>query len=122
MCLLTGTVATVAGAASGFFGIGGGFLIVPALIFATGMPMINAIGSSCVAVGVFGLATALNYAGSGFGRLGSGGRLHRRRCFRGIVGMLAATRLSKYKTALTKVFAGLIFAVRFYILYRSVGD
>jgi uncharacterized membrane protein YfcA len=32
--------------ASGFFGIGGGFLIVPALVIATGMPMINAIGSS----------------------------------------------------------------------------
>ena len=30
------------GALSGFFGIGGGFLIVPALIFATGMPILNA--------------------------------------------------------------------------------
>src|SRR5512134_350922 len=34
------------GALSGFFGIGGGFLIVPALVLATGMPMLYAIGSS----------------------------------------------------------------------------
>ena len=44
---------------------GGGFLIVPGLILATGMPMINAIGTSLLAVGAFGLATALNCAASG---------------------------------------------------------
>lgn len=61
MCLLTGSVAIVAGGASGFFGIGGGFLIVPGLILATGMRTIDAVGSSLLAVGTFGLATALNY-------------------------------------------------------------
>ena len=41
----------VVGAMSGFFGIdGGGFLIVPGLIGATAMPLINAIGSSLVSV------------------------------------------------------------------------
>lgn len=35
-----------AGGLSGFFGIGGGFLIVPALVAATGMPIIAAVGSS----------------------------------------------------------------------------
>ena len=45
------------GLMSGFFGIGGGFLIVPGLMASTGMPMINAIGSSLVAVTAFGLFT-----------------------------------------------------------------
>jgi uncharacterized protein len=54
-----------AGGLSGFFGIGGGFLIVPALMLATGMPIVNAVGSSLVAVTVFGLTTAGNYAWSG---------------------------------------------------------
>ena len=31
------------GTLSGFFGIGGGFLIVPALMLATGMPIMNAV-------------------------------------------------------------------------------
>jgi hypothetical protein len=44
-------------ALSGLFGIGGGFLIVPGLLFSTGMPMICAIGSSLLAVGAFGLTT-----------------------------------------------------------------
>ncbi len=48
------------GTFSGFFGIGGGFLIVPGLVASTGMPMINAIGSSLVAVTAFGLTTAFN--------------------------------------------------------------
>jgi hypothetical protein len=49
----------------GFFGIGGGFLIVPGLIGATAMPLINAIGSSLVSVTAFGLTTAASYAWSG---------------------------------------------------------
>ena len=56
--LLTGMV-------SGFFGIGGGFLIVPALMLATGMPILNAVSSSLVAVTAFGLTTAASYAWSG---------------------------------------------------------
>jgi uncharacterized membrane protein YfcA len=51
---------------SGFFGIGGGFLIVPGLVASTSMPMINAVGTSLVAVTAFGLTTAANYAFSGY--------------------------------------------------------
>jgi uncharacterized protein len=53
------------GALSGFFGIGGGFLIVPGLMVAARLPMIIAIGSSLVAVTSFGLTTAASYAMSG---------------------------------------------------------
>ncbi|MGB9041208.1 MAG: sulfite exporter TauE/SafE family protein, partial [Pseudolabrys sp.] len=53
------------GLLSGFFGIGGGFLIVPGLIGATAMPLINAIGSSLVSVTAFGLTTAASYAWAG---------------------------------------------------------
>jgi uncharacterized protein len=53
------------GAASGFFGIGGGFLITPALMWATDMPIAMAIGSSLVSVTAFGATTAMSYANSG---------------------------------------------------------
>lgn len=49
MCLIRAIVAIAPGCASGFFGIGDGFLIVPGLMPATGMPMINAVGSSLLA-------------------------------------------------------------------------
>src|SRR5207237_10352787 len=55
----------VTGTMSGFFGIGGGFLIVPVLLLATGMPFLNAVSSSLVAVTAFGLTTAATYAWAG---------------------------------------------------------
>jgi uncharacterized membrane protein YfcA len=54
------------GFCSGFFGIGGGFLIVPGLVASTGMPMVNAIGSSLVIISAFGLTTTASYFISGF--------------------------------------------------------
>ena len=109
------------GALSGFFGIGGGFLIVPALIIATGMPILYAVGSSLVAVTAFGLTTAANYALSGFvdwslaALFISGGVLG------GLLGARSANSLAGRKGALNSVFAVLIFAVAIYMLVRSLG-
>ena len=55
-----GAVGLGAGTLAGFFGIGGGFLIVPGLMFASGMEIIYAIGTSLFAVGAFGLTAAAN--------------------------------------------------------------
>src|SRR5215475_2131568 len=110
-----------AGALSGFFGIGGGFLIVPALIIATGMPILYAVGSSLVAVTAFGLTTAANYAVSGLvdwtlaALFISGGVLG------GLLGAGSAKSLAGRKGALNTVFAALIFAVAIYMLVRSLG-
>jgi uncharacterized membrane protein YfcA len=54
------------GLLAGFFGIGGGFLIVPGLVLATAMPLRTAIGTSLVIVTALGTATAAAYAWSGF--------------------------------------------------------
>jgi hypothetical protein len=109
------------GLLSGFFGIGGGFLIVPGLMLATGMPILNAIGSSLVAVSAFGLTTAANYAWSGLvdWRLASiflaGGVIG------GLAGATLARRLADKRGALNVTFALVIFAVATYMLVRSVG-
>jgi hypothetical protein len=110
----------IAGALSGFFGIGGGFLIVPALMLATGMQALNAIGSSLVSVTAFGLTTAGNYAWSGLvdwplaGLFVAGGLLG------SLLGVRSAKSLSNRKGALTIVFAMLIFVVALYMLVRSL--
>lgn len=106
---------------SGFFGIGGGFLIVPGLIASTGMPILYAIGSSLVAVTAFGLTTALNYALSGYvdwllAAIFIGGGV-----VGGMVGAYAAKHLAARKGALNALFAALIFVVAAYMLYRSAG-
>jgi uncharacterized membrane protein YfcA len=109
------------GLLSGFFGIGGGFLIVPGLILATGMPMINAIGTSLFAVGVFGLATALNYAASGLVDWPVAAEYIAGGVVGGIVGMKSACHLAHQRNTLNRVFAALVFVVAFYIIWRSTG-
>ena len=110
-----------AGGLSGFFGIGGGFLVVPSLMLATGMPILNAVGSSLVAVTAFGLTTAANYAVSGMldwplavlfivGSVGGG-----------ILGARGAKRLAARRGTLNVVFAGMILTVAAYMLVRSAA-
>lgn len=53
------------GFGSGYFGIGGGFMIVPGLIYAAGLGITEAIGTSLMSVGTFGLVTATRYGLSG---------------------------------------------------------
>lgn len=107
------------GAFSGFFGIGGGFLIVPGLVASTGMPMLNAIGSSLVAVTAFGLTTAASYAMSGLidwplAALFVGGGIAG-----SFVGAAVSRTLANKTAALKTVFAVLIFFVAAYMLWQS---
>lgn len=99
------------GAASGFFGIGGGFLIVPGLMFAAGMTMLHASAASLLSVAVFGTATAATYAQAGLvdGRLvallivgGAAGSL---------IGVRAARLLGERQRAARIAFALAIVAV-----------
>lgn len=116
-----GGIGVCIGLLSGFFGIGGGFLIVPGLILATGMPMINAVGTSLLAVGSFGLATALNYAASGLVNWTVAAEFIAGGFAGGWLGMKAACHLAARRNTLNRIFAGLIFAVAFYMVWRSVG-
>jgi len=108
------------GALAGFFGIGGGFLAVPGILAATGMPMIYAVGSSLVSVAVFGATTSFNYMLSGLidWRISAlvlvGGAIG------GFFGGALATKLSGRKQALRQIFAVMIAGVGFYVIYRGV--
>ena len=108
------------GMLAGFFGIGGGFLIVPGLVAATEMSMLSAIGSSLVSVTAFGMTTAASYALSGLidwalvalfvlgGIAGS------------VLGGWAAGRLARQKQMLSRVFACLVGVVGIYVVVRGL--
>jgi len=110
----------VVGALSGFFGIGGGFLVVPGLITATSMAMIMAVGSSLVSVTAFGLTTAANYALSDL----IDWRLVMLFVGGGIVGALAggrlATALATQKRVLSIVFSVVVATVGVYVVVRGM--
>ena len=110
-----------AGLLSGFFGIGGGFLIVPALMLAAGMPILNAIGSSLVSVTAFGLTTAANYAWSGLVDWPLAGLFVAGGVVGGWLGARAAKSLAGRRGALTTAFAALIFVVALYMLVRTLN-
>jgi len=104
---------------SGFFGIGGGFLIVPGLMRSTGMPILNAIGTSLLAVTAFGLTTALSYALTGLvdwqlAAVFIGGGI-----LGGILGSRLVHRLSAKASTITIIFSGFIFAIAAYMLWKS---
>jgi uncharacterized membrane protein YfcA len=112
--LATGTLA-------GFFGIGGGFLIVPALMLATGMSIMNAISSSLVAVTAFGLTTAASYAWSGLISWQLAGLFVAGGIAGGLIGTRSAQLLAGRRGALNIVFSVVIIAVALYMLARNLS-
>jgi uncharacterized protein len=109
------------GTMSGFFGIGGGFLIVPGLVYAAGMPVIEAIGSSLVGVGAFGLTTAVNYALSGL----VAWTLALDYIVGGVAGGWVGARLARHLALsghmlLNRVFGGVLVTVALYMLARTL--
>jgi uncharacterized protein len=109
------------GTLSGFFGIGGGFLIVPALMLATGMSIMNAVSSSLVAVTAFGLTTAASYAYSGLVSWALAALFVAGGVLGGLIGTRSARHLAARRGALNTVFATVIIAVALYMLARNLS-
>jgi hypothetical protein len=109
------------GILSGFFGIGGGFLIVPGLVASTAMPVGRAVGTSLVAVTAFGLTTAFNYALSGLVDWALAGTF----IAGGVLGSIGGTALSRRMAAakgqLSTVFAGLVVVVAVYMIWQGLA-
>jgi uncharacterized membrane protein YfcA len=107
------------GLLSGFFGIGGGFLIVPGLVLATGMPLLAAVGTSLVAVTAFGATTAATYHYSGLVDWPLAGLFVLGGLAGGLVGSRLAGLLAGKKQALNYVFAAVVTAVGIYVAVRG---
>lgn len=103
------------GLLAGFFGIGGGFLIVPGLIAATAMPMRFASGTSLVIVAALGATTATSYAVSGYvdwplvGVLAVGGAAG------AALGIRGTAALASHRSLVEKAFAVLVIGVGVYV-------
>lgn len=107
------------GMLSGFFGIGGGFLIVPGLMLAANMDVRDAASASLVGVAAFGTSSASSYAWSGLidwqvaGLLVAGG----------LLGAVAGTRanavLGQNKNRLSRLFAWFVIAAGLYVSVRG---
>lgn len=114
-------VGAATGLAAGFFGIGGGFLIAPGLMAATGMTLANAAASSLVSVTLFGIATSLSYAASGY----VDGALFAALVAGGLIGMAAGAPASRilatHAATARRLFALMVLAVAAYVAFKALS-
>ena len=111
---------TVVGFMTGFFGVGGGFIIVPALVLALGFDMPTAVGTSLLVI-------AVNCAVALISRLATTGvDWHVALPFTGaaLAGAVAGNHMASRTRASTLLrwFAVLLLAVATYTLARSVAS
>ncbi|MBD8505849.1 sulfite exporter TauE/SafE family protein [Hoyosella sp. G463] len=102
------------GVLTGMFGVGGGFLIVPALVLLLGLPMATAVGTSLLII----IANSLAGLGSHLGSVELDWRVTAVFAATAVVGSLAAQRFAKRISAhqLQKWFAYLVLVLAAVIL------
>jgi uncharacterized membrane protein YfcA len=108
------------GSLSGFFGIGGGFLIVPGLMFAGRLAMVDAIGTSLVAVGFLALTTAVNYSVTGQVDYTVALEFVCGGVIGGSLGTRLSNRLARTRGTLNIVLSAMILSIAAYMLVHSI--
>ncbi|NUW44313.1 sulfite exporter TauE/SafE family protein [Nonomuraea rhodomycinica] len=110
----------VVGVLTGLFGVGGGFLVIPALVLGLGLPMTDAVGTSLLIVVVNAVAGFAAHAGDA--ELDHG--VIALFTAAAVAGSLAAARLGRRLEAvrLRRWFAYLIFAVALFVVVRALVD
>jgi len=114
-------IGLIVGLAAGFFGIGGGFLIVPGLMAAAGMTLTHAAASSLLSVVLFGTATTASYAVSGlvdwgvFAALVVGGALGT------VLSRPVAGYVAERADIGRRLFALMVVATAAYVIWRALG-
>jgi uncharacterized membrane protein YfcA len=107
----------IVGLLTGFFGVGGGFVIVPALVLALGLPMRVAIGTSLVVIAINSASGALAHWPDG----GFNWSVALLFLIGGFVGSQlgghAAGRVDEQK--LTRGFAGLVVMVAMFLIVKN---
>lgn len=116
--VLVGLIGGGVGLLTGLVGVGGGFLIVPALVLLLGVPMKQAVGTS---LAVIAFNSASGFAGY-WGKVPLDLAVMGGFTLLAIVGVVAGTRLGQRFSPghLRQGFAGLLVAVACLILYRSL--
>jgi hypothetical protein len=108
----------VVGVLTGLVGVGGGFLIVPALVLLSGIPMKTAVGTSLAIVAAKSYAGFLGYMGGVPIDWGIMGGFTAVTVAGSFLGARYANRLSQ--EGLQKAFAWFLVLVATYILFKSV--
>lgn len=108
------------GMLAGFMGIGGGFLVVPVLVWFFRFPLVEAIATSLMVVFAMGISTSASYALAGkvsvvmTAYLIAGGLLG------GLLGVAVASRLKQNARAINTVFSTMLIMMASYMLLKNL--
>jgi uncharacterized membrane protein YfcA len=107
----------VTGVLTGFFGVGGGFVIVPALTLALGLPMTLAVGTSLLVIALTSAAALAAHLASGGIDIGLAAAF----TAAAIAGAVAGTHLHGRlpESRLRRLFAALLVAVAAFLIAKS---
>src|SRR5215471_16943730 len=107
----------IVGILTGLLGIGGGFLIVPALYFLARLPVKTAIGTALVIITINSLFSFL----TSYGSMDLDWSLLVKFSLGAIIGIIIGTRLSQKIAGayLKKIFGWFVLTISFYIVYRE---
>jgi uncharacterized membrane protein YfcA len=106
------------GILTGFLGVGGGFLIVPALVFFGGLPMKEAIGTSLLVIALNCIAGLLGHLSYGLFDLKITFLVTILAVFGAVFGTLLSQKVSV--SNLQKSFAFLVLAVAIFLTYKNI--
>lgn len=116
--LLVVTSGAGVGFLTGVLGVGGGFLVVPALVMLVGLPVQVAVGTSLVVIAMNSAAGFLGHAG------GASFDPAMMLVFvtAGLAGTFAGTKISRRisSSKLQKAFAGFVILLAFFLLYDNL--
>ena len=111
--------ATTVGLLTGFLGVGGGFLVVPVMVLALGLPMDLAAGTSLVAITLMSTAALVVRAGAGV--TPDWGVVLTLTAASAVGGLLGARLAARTKTArLSTAFTALVLAVALYTASQAL--
>jgi uncharacterized membrane protein YfcA len=117
--MLLGVVGLAAGVLAGLFGVGGGFIIVPALVMFSGMGIQRAIGTSLLVITLISAAGTASHVLAGkdltlvTAGLFTAGSVAGLFAGSGLAGRLAGPTLQR-------VFAAAIVGVAAYVIFRTL--
>ena len=107
------------GVIAGFFGIGGGVLVVPALVAAVGMAPIVAIGTSLVSILSFSIITIVTYSYHSLIDWNLAASYTIGALFGTVAGSILCSFLSRFRYVLSAILASIIGGVGVFILVRT---
>lgn len=110
----------VVGVMTGFFGVGGGFLIVPALVLVLGFPMRVAVGTSLVIITINSIAGASAHLSTGDIDFGLAAFFIIGGILGSTFGARAAGRVNEAR--LSQGFAGMIAVIGLYLIIQNAAQ